>query len=127
MKQDESARGGAAMSASTGKASGTAAMPGSADGVKQTSNGASSQKKPSDIEVPDAAKVDEIVVWFDSDNLGTDQYGTYDKDFVWVTIDPAYASWNSAGNAMAWNDNWETPHWDVWGYDDADEWGLFDW
>jgi hypothetical protein len=44
-----------------------------------------------------------------------------------VTVDPANSAWNTTGSAMAWNDNWETPHWDVWGYDDADEWGLFDW
>lgn len=80
------------------------------------------------IDPPDTRGVDEIVVWFDSNNLRTDQYGSYDEDFVWVTTDPAYLSWYPAGNPTAWNnDNWEKPHWDVWGYDDADELGLFDW
>jgi len=127
MKQDESARGATATGASTSNASGDTAMPDSTDEMKQITKSPAAEKSASNVEVPDAGKVDEVVVWFDTDNLDTDQYGTYDKDFVWVTIDPAYSSWNPTGNAMAWNDNWETPHWDVWGYDDADEWGLFDW
>jgi hypothetical protein len=128
MKQDASARGAAAtgygsQSASSPKTSTSASASGA---MKQTANDSSKSDGAGNIEVPDAPQ-DEVVVLFNTDNLGTDQYGTYDKDFVWSTTDPGYSTWNPGGSAMAWNDNWETPHWDLWGYDDADEWGLFDW
>jgi hypothetical protein len=126
IKQDESARGPAATGNTESRTAEGAATRDSSEMTK-AANKPSEEKSAASIDVPDVRKVDEIVVWFDSDNLGSDQYGTFDKDFVWVTFDPEYSSWNPTGNAMAWNDNWETPHWDVWGYDDADEWGLFDW
>jgi hypothetical protein len=118
MKQDASARGAVP---------GDTAPKGDSGDMKKTTDSTSPGKHAANVDVPETRKVDEIVVWFDTDNLGTDQYGTYDQDFVWLTVDPTYSSWNAATNATAWNDNWETPHWDVWGYDDADEWGLFDW
>jgi hypothetical protein len=111
MKQDKSAR---------------SATPGS-DATKTRNANAAAGASTASIDPPNTSGVDEIVVWFDTDNLASDQYGYYDEDFVWITTDPAYSSWNSYNNATAWNDNWEKPHWDVWGYDDADEWGLFDW
>jgi hypothetical protein len=106
VRQERSARGAAA-----------------SEGRKSTAD--SSATRP-DVDPPDTRTGDDVVVWFESDNLGTDRYGVFDRDFVWFTDDPWYPTGNPA-DTLTWNDNWEKPHWDVWGYDDADEWGLWDW
>lgn len=63
--------------------------------------------------------------YFESDNWAEDRYGLYDQDFDWTTDDGWYDDWNDS-DLTAWNDTGEA-QWDVLGYDDADEWGLFDW
>jgi len=138
MKQDNAARArGASPAGSTGDVlttapkneasvddTGSSTAPAGNTGTMQTKN-TDTKSSTASVDPPDTRAVDEVLVWFDTDNLGSDQYGPYDQDFVWITTDPAYSSWYP--NATTWNDNWEKPHWDVWGYDDADELGLFDW
>jgi hypothetical protein len=149
IRQDNSARGAtAAVGAKTSSANsanasitgrtrpapdpvktGQAAKPDANDGMSSTNpDGAAAMTGRSQpgVDVPETRTGNDIVLWFESDNLGTDQYGSFDRDFVWFTDDPWYPAGNPA-DTVTWNDNWEKPHWDVWGYDDADEWGIWDW
>lgn len=65
--------------------------------------------------------------YFDTPNWVEDDHGWYDQDFDWETDDPGYARWNDT-DLNAWSgDEPERGHWGVFGYDDADEAGLFDW
>jgi hypothetical protein len=109
---------------------GQTAKPAANDGMSGTNpdgatatTGAGTQP---DVDVPRTRSGNDIVLFFESDNLSTDRYGACDRDFVWFTDDPWFPTGNPA-DTVTWNDNWEKPHWDVWGYDDADEWGLWDW
>jgi hypothetical protein len=67
----------------------------------------------------------EIVYFFETDNLSSDDYGAYDEDFAWTTDAPWYMDWNEADSA--WSNDYERPHYDMFGYDDAGEWGIWDW
>lgn len=52
--------------------------------------------------------------WWESDNWATDEFGYYDRDFLWETTDNAWGTWY--GDAYnAWND-----------YDDFGDEGWFD-
>lgn len=66
-----------------------------------------------------------IIVLFESENLGSDEYGAYDEDFAWETNEPWYESWNDP-DASFWNSP-EEAHYDMYGYDDSGEAGLWDW
>lgn len=57
---------------------------------------------------------------FEADDLGEDDWGVYDEDFVWETDDNWYGDWY--GDA---SDSWED--YEYWGYDDPGEAGWFDW
>ena len=63
--------------------------------------------------------------YFDTPNWAEDDYGFFDRDFDWQTEDEWFTDWNDT-HRSAWNDS-EEAQWHVFGYDDADEWGLFDW
>ena len=65
-----------------------------------------------------------MIYLFDTNNFAEDDHGLYDEDFVWITSDPAYDTWNDT--ALAWDDT-ERAHYDMFGYDDAGEAGLWDW
>jgi hypothetical protein len=67
---------------------------------------------------------DSVVYFFTTDNLAQDRYGPYDEDFAWETNDSAYDTWNDT--ADSW-DQTEFAHYDMFGYDDAGEEGLWDW
>lgn len=66
-----------------------------------------------------------IVYFFDTDNFGEDDYGYYDEDFAWTADDSRFDAWNDT-NGLAWQ-NVEQAHYDLFGYDDAGEGGLWDW
>jgi hypothetical protein len=67
---------------------------------------------------------DSVVYFFTTDNLAQDKYGPYDEDFAWETNDTAYDTWNDT--ADSW-DQTEFAHYDMFGYDDSGEEGLWDW
>lgn len=67
---------------------------------------------------------DSVVYFFTTDNLAQDKYGPYDEDFAWETNDNAYNTWNDT--ADSW-DQTEFAHYDMFGYDDSGEEGLWDW
>jgi hypothetical protein len=66
-----------------------------------------------------------VVYLFETDNLTEDEYGIYDEDFAWETTDPVYDQWSDE-ESVAWDDT-EVAHYDMFGYDDAGEEGLWDW
>ena len=73
-----------------------------------------------------AAEGDGAVIYlFESDNLASDDYGLYDEDFAWQTNDQWYSDWNDVD--PNWNEDYEQAHYDMFGYDDAGEWGFWDW
>jgi len=66
-----------------------------------------------------------VVYLFESDNWANDQYGTYDADFDWETSEAWYSDWSDAESA--WTNDYEVAHYDMFGYDDAGDWGMWDW
>ncbi|HSN70475.1 MAG TPA: hypothetical protein VLT59_03160 [Steroidobacteraceae bacterium] len=68
-----------------------------------------------------------VLYLFESENLADDDYGVYDEDFAWETNDQWYSDWNEYDADRAWDDDYEQAHYDLWGYDDAGEWGFWDW
>lgn len=67
---------------------------------------------------------DSVVYFFTTDNLAQDKFGPYDEDFAWETNDTGYDTWNDT--ADSW-DQTEFAHYDMFGYDDSGEEGLWDW
>ncbi|HSN70476.1 MAG TPA: hypothetical protein VLT59_03165 [Steroidobacteraceae bacterium] len=67
------------------------------------------------------------IYYFTTDNLATDDYGYYDEDFAWETNDQWYSDWNDFDGDYDYDTGYETGNYGLFGYDDAGEWGLWDW
>jgi len=72
-------------------------------------------------EVPQVA-----LYYFQTDNLQTDRYGTYDEDFAWETDEQWYGNWSGADTS---GDQYSATDEDVYIYSDGetDDWGVWDW
>jgi hypothetical protein len=90
--------------------------------ARETSSGSSAGTRDTAANDVDYATV---VYLFETENLAEDDYGVYDEDFAWETTDPIYDDWSDE-ESVAWDDS-EVAHYDMFGYDDAGEEGLWDW
>lgn len=76
------------------------------------------------------ARGDEVpqvsLYYFQTDNLQTDRYGTYDEDFAWETDEQWYGNWSGAD---ASGDQYSATDEDIYIYSDSetDDWGVWDW
>jgi len=81
-----------------------------------------------DADLTDVGLYDDSGLW-ETDNWENDDYGVYDTDFDWETTDPGFDAWYGDGyEATATNDeNVESAHYRLLGFDDAGDWGAWDW
>jgi hypothetical protein len=77
-------------------------------------------------ETPNGDEVPQVALYyFQTDNLETDRYGTYDEDFAWETDDPWYSNWSDAD--VGRGDQYGAAEDEIYGYGDVDDWGVWDW